>query len=83
MANDIKVPGFVNYTDCRPNTEDLSEIEKQKLNDFVNALSKTEQIYLVKCIKDWHILQNEVTRRHDNEDCKNSGALRALNSDVF
>lgn len=83
MANDIKVPSFVNYTDLRQKNEDLSEIEKQKLNDFVNALSKTEQIYLVKCIKDWHILQNEVTRRHDNEDCKNSGALRALNSDVF
>ena len=83
MANDIKVPSFVNCTDCRQKKEDLSEIEKQKLNDFVNALSKTEQIYLVRCIKDWHILQNEVTRRHDNEDCKNSGALRVLNSDVF
>lgn len=83
MSNDIKVPSFVNCTDLRQKNEDLSEIEKQKLNDFVNALSKKEQIYLVKCIKDWHILQNEVTRRHDNEDCKNSGALRALNSDVF
>ena len=82
---DIEIAGkdFMNYEDLRQKKEDLSEIEKQKLHDFVNALSKTEQIYLVRCIKDWHILQHEVTRRHDNEDCKNSGALRMLHSDVF
>ena len=83
MAREIEIPKGVNYTDLRPNQEELSEIEKEKLSDFVKALSKAEQIHLVKYIEDWHILQNEVTRRHDNEDCKNSGALRVLNSDVF
>lgn len=83
MAREIEIPKCVNYTDLRPNKEELSEIEKEKLSDFVKALSKAEQIHLVKYIEDWHILQNEVTRRHDNEDCKNSGALRVLNSDVF
>ena len=83
MAREIEIPKGVNYTDLRPKKEELSEIEKEKLSDFVKALSKAEQIHLVKYIEDWHILQNEVTRRHDNEDCKNSGALRVLNSDVF
>lgn len=83
MAREIEIPKFVNYTDLRPNKEELSEIEKEKLSDFVKALSKAEQIHLVKHIEDWHILQNEVTRRHDNEDYKNSGALRVLNSEVF
>ena len=83
MANDVKVPGFVNCTDLRPNKEELSEIEKEKLSDFVKALSKAEQIHLLKYIEDWHILQNEVTRRHDNADFKNSGALRVLHGDIF
>lgn len=64
MANDIKVPGFVDYTDCRPEKKELSAIEKEKLADFVKALTREEQIELVKHIEDWEILQNEVTRKH-------------------
>lgn len=83
MAKEIEIPGFVNCTDLRQKNEQLTEIEKEKLADFAKALSKIEQIEIVKHIEDWHILQNEVTRRHDNADCKNSGALRALHSDIF
>ena len=80
----IEVAGkdFMNYTDLRKKDE-LSAIEKEKLADFVKALSKAEQVYLVKNIEDWHILQNEVTRRHDNVDCQRYGAEKALNYDVF
>lgn len=83
MAKEIEIPSFMSCTDLRPKTEELSEIEKQKLADFAMALSKKEQIHLVKYIEDWHILQNEVTRRHDNADCKAGGALRVLQADVF
>lgn len=83
MDKGITVPKCCNYTDLRTKTDELSEIEKEKLADFVKALSRTEQMYLVKCIEDWHILQNEVTRRHDNADFKSIGVLRALNHDVF
>lgn len=63
---DIEIAGkdFVNYTDCRPQKKELSAIEKEKLADFVKALTREEQIELVKHIEDWEILQNEVTRKH-------------------
>ena len=84
MAN-IEIAGkdFMNYTDLRPKKDELSAIEKEKLADFVKALSKAEQVHLVKYIEDWHILQNEVNRRHDNADCQRYGAEKALNYEVF
>ena len=64
MANNIEILKCCNYTDLRGKKEELSEIEKQKLADFVKALTREEQIELVKHIEDWEILQNEVTRKH-------------------
>lgn len=83
MAREIEIAKCCNYTDLRQKNEQLSEIEKENLADFVKALSKAEQIELVKHIEDWHILQNEVTRKHDNADCKNDGAIKALQRDIF
>ena len=81
--DEIQIPKCCNYTDLREKKEELSEIEKEKLSDFVKSLSKSEQMQLVKYIDDWHILQNEVTRRHDNADCKVDGVTRAFQRDIF
>ena len=81
--DEISIPKCVNCTDLREKKEELSEIEKEKLADFVKSLSRVEQAHLIKCIDDWHILQNEVTRRHDNADCKVDGATRAFQRDIF
>lgn len=38
MANDIKVPSFVDYTDCRPQEEKLPQIEVEAIRDYARDL---------------------------------------------
>ena len=46
MANDIKIPSFLNYTDCRKklnvNEKNLSEIEKESIVNYAKTLSEAE-----------------------------------------
>lgn len=67
MSNDIKVPSFVNCTDLRQKNEDLSVIEVEAIQNYVNSLSPEGKKVLLEQISDddliWEINWRLITRK--------------------
>lgn len=67
MANDIKIPSGVNYTDLRQKKEDLSVIEVETIQNYVNSLSPEGKKVLLEQISDddliWEINWRLIIRK--------------------
>lgn len=67
MANNIEIPSCVNYTDLRQKNEDLSVIEVETIQNYVNSLSPEGKKVLLEQISDddliWEINWRLITRK--------------------
>lgn len=64
MANDIKVPSFVNYTDCRPQEECLPTIEVESIKAYAKNLSKEGMEVFLAEVDDFALIV-EINNRLD------------------
>ena len=64
MANDIKVPSFVNYTDCRPQEEKLPQIEVESIKDYAKNLSEQGMKVFLSEVDDFALIV-EINHRLD------------------
>lgn len=64
MANDIKVPSFVNYTDLRPQEECLPTIEVESIKAYAKNLSKEGMEVFLAEVDDFALIV-EINNRLD------------------
>lgn len=77
MANDIKVPGFVNYTDCRPQEECLPTIEVESIKAYAKNLSKEGMEVFLAEVDDFALIV-EINNRLDVRKRRLEDAEKAL-----
>lgn len=67
MANDIKVPGFVNYTDLRQKQE-VSGIEEEAIRNYAKDLVKNpEKMRIFLEVVPYGMLMEEASRKYYGE----------------
>lgn len=74
---DIKVPGFVNYTDLRAEKKDLSTIEIESIQNYARGLSE-EQMKILLAEIPYNVLMEECSRKFYTLEHENKGVRRLL-----
>ena len=75
MANEIKVPSFLNYADCRPKAEEkptekkLSEIEKEAIVNYAKSMSVEEMNAFLNQVQT-EVLLAHISFRVLDTECK-------------
>ena len=52
MEKEIKLPGFINYTDCRPAKKDLCGIAEESVRNYARNLSTEEMAIFLSEVTD-------------------------------
>ena len=77
MENDIKAPGFVNYTDLRPQEDCLPTIEVESIKAYAKNLSKEGMEVFLAEVDDFALIV-EINNRLDGRKRRLEGAEKDL-----